>query len=104
MHTRFVKWLCLAVLFLAFVSGRSMGDYELALRVVICAGAAIVAAQAFGVARRLWAAGFLIIAFLFNPAIPAFRLAGSPGLLAVLLAAVAFAISLTALKSEPLLS
>ena len=104
MRTRLVKWLCIAVLFLAFVSGRLIADYELALRVVVSAGAAIVAVQAFHAARRRWAAGFLVIAFLFNPAIPVFRLAGGVGLLAIVLAAAAFALSLTALKSQPLLS
>ena len=104
MRTRLVKWFCIAVLFLAFLSGRLIADYELALRVVVCAGAAIVAVQAFDAARRRWAAGFLVIAFLFNPAIPVFRLAGGVGLLAIVLAAAAFALSLTALKSQPLLS
>jgi hypothetical protein len=104
MRTRLVKWLCIAVLFVAFVSWRLIADYELALRVVVCAGAAIVAVQAVHAARRRWAAGFLVIAFLFNPAIPAFRLAGGVGLLAIVLAAAAFALSLTALKSQPLLS
>jgi hypothetical protein len=75
MRTSLVKRLCIAVLFLAFVSWRLIADYELALRVLVCAGAAIVAVQAFRAARRRWAAGFLVIAFLFNPA---FRLFGSP--------------------------
>ena len=104
MRTRLVKWLCIAVLFVAFVSWRSMADYELAFRVVGCAGAAVLAFQAFRAARRRWMAGFLVIAFLFNPAIPPFRLAGGLGLLAIVLAAASFAVSLTALKSQPLLS
>ena len=104
MRTRLVRWLCIAVVFVAFVSWRSMADYELALRLVVCAGAAVVAVQAFRAARRRWTAGFLIIAFLFNPAIPPFRLAGGLGLLAIVLAAASFAVSLTALKSQPLLS
>jgi hypothetical protein len=41
-----------------------------------------------------------VIAFLFNPAIPAFRLAGSVGVRAIVLAAAAFALSLIALKSQ----
>ena len=104
MRTTFVKWLCIAVLFLAFVSRRSIADYELALRTVLCAGAAIVAVQAFRAARHRWTAGFLVIAFLFNPAIPVFRLTGDLGLLVIVLGAGSFAASLTALKSEPLLS
>ena len=104
MRTRLVKWLCIATLFFAFVSWGSMADYELALRVVVCAGATVVAVQAFRAARRHWMVGFLVIAFLFNPAIPPFRLAGGLGLLAIVLAAASFAVSLTALKSQPLLS
>ena len=69
-----------------------MANYELALRAVVCAGAAIVAVQAFRAARHYWAAGFLLIVFLFNPAIPAVRLAGGLGLLAIVLSAVAFAL------------
>jgi hypothetical protein len=104
MRTRLAKWLCIAVLFLAFVLWGSMADYELAVRVVVCAGAAVVAVQAFRAAKRRWTVGFLVIAFLFNPAIPPFRLSGGVGLLAIVLAAAAFALSLTALKSQPLLS
>ena len=104
MRTRLVKWLCIAVLFVAFVSWRSMADYELALRLVVCAGAAVVAVQAFRAAKRRWTVGFLVIAFLFNPVIPPFRLAGGLGLVAIVLAAASFAVSLTALKSQPLLS
>ena len=102
MRTRLVRWLCIAVLFV--VSWRSMADYELALRVVACAGAAVVAVQAFRAAKRRWTVGFLVIAFLFNPAIPPFRLAGGLGLVAIVLAAASFAVSLTAVKSQPLLS
>ncbi len=104
MRVRIVKWLCIASLFVAFVFWRMMANYEMALRAVVCAGAAIVAVQAFRAARHYWAAGFLLIVFLFNPAIPAVRLAGGLGLLAIVLSAVAFALSLTALKPQPLLS
>ena len=79
MRTRLVKWLCIAVLFFAFVLWGSMADYELAVRVVVCAGAAVVAVQAFRAAKRRWTVGFLVIAFLFNPVIPPFRLAGGLG-------------------------
>jgi hypothetical protein len=54
MRTRLVKWLCIGMLFIAFVTWRSMADYELALRVVVCAGAVSVSVQAFRAARRRW--------------------------------------------------
>jgi hypothetical protein len=47
---------------------------------------------------------FLSIALLFNPAIPVIPLANRLGLLTIVLAAAAFAVSLTKLKSQPLLS
>ena len=81
-----------------------MPNYELAFRLVVCAGALVVAVQGHRAAKRLWTAGFLVVAFLFNPAIPLFPLAGGLGLLAIVLAAASFAASLTALKSQPLLS
>jgi Family of unknown function (DUF6804) len=104
MRTRIVKWLCIAVLLVAFALWRLIADYEFPLRLLVCAGAAVVAVQAFRVARHRWATVFLAIAFLFNPAIPLFPLAGGFGLSGIVLAAGAFAVSLTALKSQPLLS
>ena len=104
MRVRLVKWLSIAVLFVAFVLSRWIADYELPLRLAVCSGAAVVAVQAFHSAKRRWTMGFLFIALLFNPAVPVFRLADTPGLVAIVLAAAAFAVSLTALKSQPLLS
>ena len=104
MRTRRVKSLCIGVLFVAFALWRLIADYEFPLRLVVCAGAAVVAVQAFRMARHHWTAIFLVIAFLFNPAVPLFPLAGGFGLPAIVLAAGAFAVSLSALKSQPLLS
>jgi len=104
MRTRLVKWLCVAVLFIAFVLWRLIADYEFPFRLVVCAGAVVVAVQAFRAARHRWMSAFLVIALLFNPALSLFSLAGYFGLLAIVLAAAAFAVSLTALKSQPLLS
>jgi hypothetical protein len=104
MRVRVVKWLCIAVLFGAFVLWRSIADYEFLFRVVVCSGAAVVTVQAFHSAKRRWTICFLAVALLFNPAIPAFPLANGLGLVAIVLAAAAFAVSLTKLKSLPLLS
>ena len=104
MRIHLVKWLCVAVLFVAFVLWQWIADYEFPLRVIVCSGAAVVAVQAFHLARNRWAIGFLSIALLFNPAIPAFPLADGLGLGAIVLAAAAFAGSLSTLKSQPLLS
>ena len=104
MRTRLVKRLCIAVLFAAFVLSPWIADYEFPLRLVVCAGAAVVAVQAFRAARRPWTTVFLVVAFLFNPAIRLFPLAGGFGLPAIVFAAGAFAVSLSVLKSQPLLS
>jgi uncharacterized protein DUF6804 len=104
MRTRLVKWLCIMVLFVAFVFWGLIANYEFAIRLVVCGGAAVVAVQAFRAARHRWTAPFVVIAFLFNPEIRFFPLAGGFGLAAIVLAAGAFAVSLTALRSLPLLS
>jgi len=104
MRTRLAKRLCIGLLFAGFVSWRSMAHYELAFRVVGCAGAAVLAFQAFRAAKRRWTADFLEIIFLFNPAISHLGLAGGLGPVAIGLAAAPFAVSSTALKSQPLLA
>jgi len=104
MRTRIVKWLCVAALFVAFVLWQRIADYEFLLRAVVCSGAAVVAVQAFHSAKHSWTICFLTIALLFNPAIPVFPLANTVGLVAIVLAAAAFAVSLNRLKSVPLLS
>lgn len=104
MRIRVVKWLCIEVLFVAFVLWQRIAGYEFLLRSVVCSGAAVVAVQAFRSARHRWTICFLAIALLFNPAIPVFPLATTLGLVAVVLAAAAFAVSLSSLKSLPLLS
>ncbi|HUI78302.1 MAG TPA: DUF6804 family protein [Bryobacteraceae bacterium] len=104
MRTSVVKWLCIVVLLVAIALWRLIADYELPFRLVICAGAAVVAVQAFRAARYRWTTVFLVIAFLFNPAVPVLRLGGGFGVPTIVLVAGAFAVSLTALKSRPLLS
>ncbi len=104
MRTRLVKWLCVAALFVAFVLWRWIESYELPLRLLVCSGAAVVAVQAFHSASNRWAICFLSIALLFNPAIPAFPIANTLGLVAIALLGAAFAVSLTKVKSQPLLS
>ena len=104
MRTHVVRWLCVAMLFVAFVLWRSISDYEFPLRLAVCSGAVVVAVQAFHSARNRWAICFLSSALLFNPAIAFFPLDDGLGLGTIVLAAAAFAVSLTRLKSLPLLS
>ena len=104
MRTRVVKWLCIAALFVAFVLWQWIASYEFPLKVLVSLGAGIVAVQAFHSGRSRWTMCFISIALLFNPAIPVLPLANRLGLLAIVLTAAAFAVSLTKLKSQPLLS
>ncbi len=104
MRIRVVKWLCIVVLFVAVILWQWAVNFELPIRAVVCSGAAVVAVQAFHSARHLWTICFLAIALLFNPAIPVLPLANALGLAAIVFAAAAFAVSLTGLKSLPLLS
>ena len=104
MRTRLVKWLCISALFVAFVLWQWIASYEFLLKVLVSLGAVIVAVQTFHSSRNRWTMCFISIALLFNPAIPVLPLANRLGLLAIVLTAAAFAVSLTKLKSQPLLS
>lgn len=104
MRTRLVKWLCIAALFVAFVLWQWIASYEFLLKVLVSLGAGIVAVQAFHAGRNRWTMCFISIALLFNPAIPVVPLANRLGLLAIVLTAAAFGVSLTKLRSQPLLS
>jgi len=104
MRTRLVKWLSIAVLFVAFVLWQWIAAYQLPFRVMICAAAAVVAVQASHSAKHRWTACFVSIALLFNPLISFFSLADKLGVVAIVLAGAAFSVSLSSLPSQPLLS
>lgn len=65
MRTRHAKWLCIAILFMAFAFRRLIANFEFPVRLAACAGGAVA------------------IAFLFLPAITLFPLAGGFALPAV---------------------
>jgi hypothetical protein len=71
---------------------------------VIGLSALLVATQALHARRRYWAVGFYGVAILFNPFTAVIAMTGKLSLLLVLATAVPFALSLTALKTRPLLS
>jgi uncharacterized protein DUF6804 len=104
MYAKVMKWVSIVALLLTVVFWRSAPAYQGELDIVVCAAAAVVLIQAFQAEKFRWAAGFLGIALLFNPAIPVFRLAGAFSLSLVLLAIAPFAISLVALRPPALLS
>ncbi len=99
-----LTWLSIAALLSVLAFWNSAPAFQLQLNLVVCVTATALLMQAFQAKRYRWAAGFLATALLFNPAIPAFRLAGEVGLTLVILSMALFAISLAALRSAPLLS
>jgi hypothetical protein len=104
MYTQVMKWVSIVALLLAVVFWNSAANYQLELNLVVSVAAAVVLVQTLQVKKYLWAACFLMIALLFNPAVPVFRLAGGVGLSLVFLSLAPFAISLIALRPLPLLS
>ena len=67
--TKTMQWLSIAALLPAVFWGSS-GNYLLLLQCVVCAGALLVAWEAYRSAKQLWAVGFGAIAALFNPLQP----------------------------------
>ena len=99
-----MKWVSISALFLAATSWRYAANYQLLLDFVVCIGAVVVVMQAVRAREYRWAAGFVAIALLFNPVV---RFLGPPGdlpLLIVVACIAPFAISLVALKTQPILS
>jgi hypothetical protein len=94
-----MKWVSIVALLLALVFWKSAADYQLELNLLVSVAAAVVLVQAYQGKKYRWAACFLMIALLFNPAVPVFRLAGGVGLALVLLSIAPFAISLIALRA-----
>lgn len=102
MLTKIVKWLSIAGL-LAAMFWRPSANYEVLLQMVVSVSAVVVVVQAVRERKYFWGAGFLSIALLFNPVAPiAFSREVFLGLDFVCLAM--FGISLTVLKTRPLLS
>ena len=102
MVTKIMKWVSIAALLLG-VLWRSSPSYELLLQFVVCAGAILVVLQAAGADKYLWAAGFSAIALLYNPIVPV-TLSRNLFLWLNLLSLATFAVSLTVLKTKPMLS
>jgi hypothetical protein len=64
-----MKWISIAVLLLAALRLPSAG-YQVLLEFVVCASGLLVITQAIRADKFLWAAGFTVIAVLFNPLVP----------------------------------
>ena len=99
MLSKIMKWVSIVVL-LPAVFWQAPAGYQLVLQLMVCAGAILVAWEAYSSAKQIWAIGFVAIAVVFNPFQP---LTFSPNLFLWLdLASVAtFLASLVVLKAPP---
>jgi uncharacterized protein DUF6804 len=102
MHSRIVKWMCLAALILA-AALRLDEVPRILLQFVVCGGAAFVMIEAARNRKYLWAAAFALVALYFNPVLP-IALSRSASLPVVLLCALAFLGSVRYLRPVPKMS
>ena len=99
-----MKWISIAMLLMAMLFWSPSPLFQVALALVVTVGAVLVLIQAWQAKKYGWAAGFLAVAILFNPALPPVRIGGIIGFFLVLLAIAPFAASLVALRPQRLLS
>jgi hypothetical protein len=104
MLAKLMKWVSIAALLLTALFWRSALNYQLLLDFVVCMSAIVVVQQAVWAKKYLWGAGFVVIALLFNPIVLVLKPSGNLSLWVVLACIATFAISVAALKTEPLLS
>ena len=104
MLANIMKWVSISALLLAAAFWRFAANYQLLLDFVVSMGAVIVVMQAVRAREYGWAAGFVAIAVLFNPAVRFLEPPGVLPLLIVVASIAPFAISVVALKTQPLLS
>lgn len=69
MFTRAVKWFSIALLLLGLLLSSS-ASFRIAIEIEVCVAALVVVAQAMRVGKYIWGVGFLVLAVLFNPAVP----------------------------------
>jgi hypothetical protein len=69
MTMKVMKLVAVAALLLAIWPHLSSISHTL-LDILVCGTSVVVATQAFRTGRQIWAAGFAVIAVLFNPAVP----------------------------------
>jgi Family of unknown function (DUF6804) len=102
MFTKIMKLVCVVALLLAAFWVGSPG-VEILLDILICVGAVMVLTQAVARTKYLWAAGFAVVAVLFNPVVPVV-LSRNVFLGLDLACILAFLLSLAAMKRQPILS
>ena len=73
-------------------------------KVMKVVAATVVLIQAVQARQYIWVAGFLLVALMFNPAVPVFRLTGAAALSLVVLSVAPFVVLLFALRPAPVMS
>ena len=104
MHVQAIKWISISALLLAMFFSNPAPLFQVALTLTITVGAVLVLLQAMQAKEYWWAAGFLGVAILFNPALPAVRLNGALGSFLAALSIAPFAVSLVVLKPRRVMS
>ena len=97
-----MKWIAIGTLFLA-VLGFPIVSQRAVLEIVVCVSALLVVTQAIWASKYFWAAGFLVIAVLFNPLVRV-PITGNAFLLLQWVCLAAFLVSLAVLRMQPTLS
>lgn len=95
-----VKWSSIAVLLAIAGLWTYATRFQLEARAILTVSAAIIAFEAFRRHRYAFAAVFLGVIFLYNPAFPVFNFSGSWHLTLVLASVIPFAASLIWLNSD----
>ena len=78
-------------------------NFQVLLGMFICVAAILVATEAVRLGKYFWAAGFGVIALLFNPVVPV-ALSRRTSLWLDWVCLITFLVSLTAFKRQPTLS
>lgn len=95
-----VGWCCIALLLGTVPLERYAMRFDLELKAMITAGAALLAYEAMRTGRYAFTALFVGIVLLYNPVVPAFVLAGGRHYVIALATAIPFAASLIWLNSD----
>ena len=102
MPTKIMK--CVSILALCLTALRlPTANFQVLLEFVVFVTALLVVTQAVGLRKYLWAAGFSVIAVLFNPIVPV-ALSRGPWFWLDWICLMAFLVSFAALKRQPAFS
>jgi hypothetical protein len=97
-----MKWFSALALLLGAVLSSS-GAYRIGLEMLVCVAALVVFGQALRMRKYVWGIGFLAMSILFNPAMP-IPMPHRISLGLEWISIVAFLVSLSGLRTRPLLS